>query len=254
MKTRSCIVTLIAGAVIVWTPLAAQADSAHPSHGNGPPTTPTPTSTEPEPTTPATTPQPPPPAPTAPKPSPQPPSGQTTPSQSPWSNCSVTSAGLVCPGATTTCMVTSAGVTCPLNCAVASARSSSCPQGTVAPNPRGEVLAAPPTFGGQKKRAKHKPNVPRNTGPAQLRPVGFVRQTGAHELPFTGLELLPLVMLGLVLIAAGLVLRRGTSASAEAALPAPAAVDPTRRRPPGIAAQALVLVACGLLLRRRSRH
>jgi hypothetical protein len=84
--------------------------------------------------------------------------------------------------------------------------------------------------------------------------VGFVRQTGAHELPFTGLELVPLVMLGLALIAAGLLLRRGTSPSAPGAEPAPAAVDLTPRHPPGIAVQALVLVAYGLLLRRRSRR
>ena len=286
MKTRTCIVTLIVGAVIAGTPVvAAHADGAQASRGTPSTSTPAPTPTQPEPTTPTTTPEPPPttttpepppttttpeppPATTTSQPPPAPPpaqqtASQTTPSQSPWSNCALTSAGLVCPGGTTTCFVTSGGVTCPLNCAVASAVKSSCPEGIVAPNPRGGVLGQPPISGGRTKhKAGKQPGVPSENNPGQLTPVAFSGKAGGGELPFTGLELLPLATLGLALVVAGFVLLRGTSSASAGAEPVgveaipvhPVAADPSPPRTPGIAVQGLVLVAYGLLLRRRSRH
>jgi hypothetical protein len=130
----------------------------------------------------------------------------TTPS-SPSSGCVVSSAGLVCVG-NPSCAVTSAGVTCASKCVVTSA-GLTCPHGTPQPNP---PVRPPLPHRVPKKHSPRPHHVPKKQhqpvhhggSPPVSVPVNTVR---LQHLPFTGLSVSLLLVLGWATLTAGLLLR-----------------------------------------------
>jgi hypothetical protein len=278
MNTRRYFVTLLAGTALAWaattespaaavpdgnepvptpetipadTPKAAPEREVSPEPEAAPEPTPAPKpQSTPEPTTRPTgepAQQPPPP------PAPEPQGGGTA--------CTITSAGLICPG-DTDCVITSTGVNCASNCVLTSA-GLSCPKGEVQPNtPRGEVLPNPPVSGGPRRTPG--PTV-KAEGEESPTVVSRVEGARARELPFTGVPVPLSLAIGGALLAAGLLLRRSTAIAGAgfqaAGESAPLAVAPgppqLEGRPPTrwtLVLPPLALLACGMLLFRRTRR
>jgi hypothetical protein len=166
--------------------------------------------------------------------------------------CAITSAGLVCPG-DPTCVVTSVGVSCASNCSTITEDGLRCP--------RGEVLPNPPVSRGPKRKAAPPVQVEsERTVSRTITP--HVQRTSARGLPFTGAPMAPWLGLGLALLAGGALLRRWTSTAAleladgDAPLAVMPGPPPRARRLPAMRAlvvAALALLACGMLLVRRTR-
>ena len=85
------------------------------------------------------------------------------------------------------------------------------PEVTTSPAPESNVL-------GEQK--EHKPQTQQpsevlpeqaQTAPAAVQPARQVQEAGSNELPFTGFAALPVLLLGLVLLSAGLVMRRSSA-------------------------------------------
>ena len=85
------------------------------------------------------------------------------------------------------------------------------PEVTTAPAPESNVL-------GEQKENKPQTQQPSEvlpeqaqTAPAAVQPARQVQEAGSNELPFTGFAALPVLLLGLVLLSAGLVMRRSSA-------------------------------------------
>ena len=85
------------------------------------------------------------------------------------------------------------------------------PEVTTAPAPESNVL-------GEQKENKPQTEQPSEvlpeqaqTAPAAVQPARQVQEAGSNELPFTGFAALPVLLLGLVLLSAGLVMRRSSA-------------------------------------------
>ena len=203
----------------------------------------------------------------APDASPEPGNGQLP--------CFLTSAGLICPGPPD-CTVTSTGVTCASNCVLTSA-GLTCPRGDVGPNPpRGRVLPNPPVSGERERSSPPRAKVnaeresgigPRNVADVRDTEAGEQRSTDARDLPFSGFAILLPFGIGCAFLVGGMLLRRPRSAVAggaelfgdvapAAALPAQSPRTRTAKPPSrgAIMLQSVILLACGLLLRRRRRR
>ena len=85
------------------------------------------------------------------------------------------------------------------------------PEVTTSPAPESNVL-------GEQKENKPETQQPSEvlpeqaqTAPAAVQPARQVQEAGSNELPFTGFAALPVLLLGLVLLSAGLVMRRSST-------------------------------------------
>ena len=85
------------------------------------------------------------------------------------------------------------------------------PEVTTSPAPESNVL-------GEQKENKPQTQQPSEvlpeqaqTAPAAVQPARQVQEAGSNELPFTGFAALPVLLLGLVLLSAGLVMRRSSA-------------------------------------------
>jgi outer membrane biosynthesis protein TonB len=85
------------------------------------------------------------------------------------------------------------------------------PEVTTSPAPESNVL-------GEHKENKPQTQQPSEvlpeqaqTAPAAVQPARQVQEAGSNELPFTGFAALPVLLLGLVLLSAGLVMRRSSA-------------------------------------------
>jgi hypothetical protein len=129
--------------------------------------------------------------------------------------CTITSAGVTCPTEVPVCVVVSGSLTCSQGCAISSAGPICPPAGGVL----GETPAVnPPPRRPQRRTARRTPAPPRAV---EHQTAGFA----PGELPFTGAPVMPSILAGWLLLAAGLLLRRRTRS------PAPgtdAAASPSR--------------------------
>ena len=85
------------------------------------------------------------------------------------------------------------------------------PEVTTSPAPESNVL-------GEQKENKPQTQQPSEvlpeqaqTAPAAVQPARQVQEAGSNQLPFTGFAALPVLLLGLVLLSAGLVMRRSSA-------------------------------------------
>lgn len=196
-----------------------------------------------------------------PEPTPQVPASPSQTTGDGGAPCSLTSAGLICPG-NPDCILTSAGVSCASGCTVTSA-GISCPTG-------GEVSPGKPISGPPKKTRRRTPAVKvksereaKSEGKVSPTTVARFEETGG--LPFTGAPVFMPLLLGFALLAGGLVLRRRTSTPSAAVelstTPQPIAVLPGQSwpapRPPSrwaLLLPSLAVLACGMLLFSRKRR
>jgi hypothetical protein len=164
-------------------------------------------------------------------------------------------------------VITTAGVECASDCTLTSA-GLVCPTGgEIMPTESGgEVLPESPVSGHERppagrgevspERAASPPVVPRARTVA-----AHTEEAHGSELPFTGASAVPVIAIGMALMALGLLLRRRMSGAARAIVsagePAPLAAapepPPAGGRPlrPALVVPALLLVTCGILLRAR---
>jgi hypothetical protein len=170
---------------------------------------------------------------------------------------------LICPG-NPDCVITSSGVNCATGCIVTSA-GLSCPRGgKVLPNQRisgvreqGRTRETPPV----KPKSEGDPKAEGKVSPTTVLRVAEARRDG---LPFTGAPVLTWLVLGFALWAGGLLLRRTSTArtafevsTEPSALAVPAAASAHTVRPPSrwaFVLRGLALLACGMLLLRRTRR
>jgi outer membrane biosynthesis protein TonB len=109
------------------------------------------------------------------------------------------------PATSTTAPTTTAPTT------TTTAPAAPAPEVTTSPAPESNVL-------GEQKENKPQTQQPSEvlpeqaqTAPAAVQPARQVQEAGSNELPFTGFAALPVLLLGLVLLSAGLVMRRSSA-------------------------------------------
>jgi hypothetical protein len=175
--------------------------------------------------------------------------------------CIVTLTGAPCAPGAQSCTLTSAGLRCGDQCIITSA-GANCAQGGVLGNPPISSTPTPTPTATPTPRP-----TPDATATPEVLPTEVTGQrvSGARgpELPFTGAAVVPPLLLGSVLLAGGLLLRRQTRSRPQGsvAADAPPAGPPTARREPaptGVTGRSLVvasvLLAAGVLLRRTGRR
>ena len=101
--------------------------------------------------------------------------------------------------------------TAPTTTTTTTAPAAPAPEVTTSPAPESNVL-------GEQKENKPQTQQPSEvlpeqaqTAPAAVQPARQVQEAGSNELPFTGFAALPVLLLGLVLLSAGLVMRRSSA-------------------------------------------